>query len=134
MDNFPGYGFEKVDSMFNVFFILFFIVFSIIIVIIVLSIVKGISQWNKNNNQPVLTVDATVVSKRMNVSHHHHQGNGDNLSSTSSSTYYYITFQVASGDRMEFLVPDNEYGMIVEGDVGKITFQGTRYKGFVREH
>lgn len=88
MDNFPGYGFEKVDSMFNVFFILFFIVFSI----------------------------------------------GDNLSSTSSSTYYYITFQVASGDRMEFLVPDNEYGMIVEGDVGKITFQGTRYKGFVREH
>ncbi|WP_066715964.1 DUF2500 domain-containing protein [Clostridium sp. Marseille-P299] len=133
MDNFPGYGFEKVDSMFNVFFILFFIVFSIIIVIIVLSIVKGISQWNKNNNQPVLTVDATVVSKRMNVSHHH-QGNGDNLSSTSSSTNYYITFQVASGDRMEFLVPDNEYGMIVEGDVGKITFQGTRYKGFVREH
>jgi hypothetical protein len=32
--------------------------------------------------------------------------------------------------RMELKMPDKDYGMLVEGDVGKLTFQGTRYKGF----
>lgn len=129
MDGFPGYGFGGVDPIFKIFMILFFIIFFIAIVIILISVVKGIAQWSNNNQQPVLSVDANVVSKRMNVSRHH----DDHSNTSSSSTHYYITFQVQSGDRMEFLVPDEEYGMIVEGDVGKVTFQGTRFKGFVRE-
>lgn len=82
---------------------------------------------------PELTVDATVVTKRMDVSHHPRHSQNNNLGTTSSRTSYYLTFQVASGDRMEFLVPDSEYGLLVEGDHGKLTFQGTRYKGFIRE-
>lgn len=50
----------------------------------------------------------------------------------SSSTTYYVTFQVESGDRMELHVSGIEYGMLVEGDYGKLTFQGTRYLEFVR--
>lgn len=132
MFNFTGYGFGKVNPMFNFVSVFIFIIFFIVLAAIIISMVKGVSQWNKNNHQPVLTVDTTVVSKRMNVSHHNHT-NTEHMHSTSSSTDYYITFQVASGDRMEFLVPDKEYGMVVEGDIGKVTFQGTRYKGFVRE-
>ena len=50
----------------------------------------------------------------------------------SSRTYYYATFQVESGDRMELEVPDMEYGLLVEGDRGRLTFQGTRFQGFRR--
>ena len=47
-------------------------------------------------------------------------------------TSYYVTFQVESGDRMEFEISDTEYGMLAEGDSGKLTFQGTRYLNFQR--
>ena len=46
---------------------------------------------------------------------------------------YYVTFQVESGDRMEFEISDMEYGMLVEGDSGELIFQGTRYLNFRRE-
>lgn len=52
---------------------------------------------------------------------------------TTSSSTYYVTFQVESGDRMEFAVSGNEYGMLVEGDKGSLTFQGTRYLSFLRD-
>ena len=47
-------------------------------------------------------------------------------------TTYYATFQVESGDRMELEVDGSDYGMLVEGDMGKLMFQGTRYLGFER--
>ena len=34
---------------------------------------------------------------------------------------------------MELHVMGNEFGMLIEGDFGKLTFQGTRYLGFERE-
>ena len=43
-----------------------------------------------------------------------------------------MTFEVESGDRMELHVDGSEYGMLVEGDYGMLSFQGTRYLGFVR--
>ena len=52
---------------------------------------------------------------------------------THTATSYYATFQVESGDRIEFLVSDMEYGMLAEGDRGMLTFQGTRYLNFRRE-
>ena len=91
---------------------------------IIMASVKGIMEWNKNNHSPKLTVDATVVTKRENVS-----GGANNHS---HSTTYYVTFQVESKDRMEFRVSGTEYGMLVEGDYGRLTFQGTRYLGFER--
>jgi hypothetical protein len=51
---------------------------------------------------------------------------------THYDTLYYVTFQVESGDRMEFRLSGREYGMIVEGDRGRLTFQGTRYLSFER--
>ena len=34
---------------------------------------------------------------------------------------------------MEFYVDGYEYGMLVEGDKGMLSFQGTRYLGFERQ-
>ena len=33
---------------------------------------------------------------------------------------------------MELQVDDAEYGMLAEGDTGRLSFQGTRYLGFER--
>ena len=107
--------------------ILFSLMFVLVFGIIILNVFRGISQWNKNYHSPRLTVDATVVSKRQQTSHHHHNNQ------MSHSTSYYVTFQVESGDRMELHVSGIEYGMLAEGDYGKLTFQGTRYLEFVRQ-
>lgn len=122
-----GMGFGLFDAIFPIMFVL---VFVIVIGMFVVIIVRGISQWNKNNHSPRLTVDAKIVAKRMNVSHHHNGTNEHHH--TSTSTDYYVTFQVESGDRMEFYMSGQEYGMLLEGDEGKLMFQGTRYLGFER--
>jgi len=37
---------------------------------------------------------------------------------SSSSTTYYATFEVASGDRLEFAVRDTEYGKLMQNNPG----------------
>ena len=123
----PGFGFGG----FGMFQVMFTLVFLLCIGTFVVILVKGISEWNKNNHSPRLTVPATIVAKRTNVSRHRHNGaNGHHHHHT--STTYYVTFQVESGDRMELHLSGQEYGLLVEGDKGKLTFQGTRYLGFER--
>lgn len=112
-------GFGFFGMMFT---LMFFLVFGVFI----MTFARGISQWNKNNHSPRLTVPATVLAKRTNVSRHHHQNHATH------STTYYVTFQVESGDRMELQMAGHEYGLLVEGDQGKLTFQGTRFLSFER--
>ena len=122
-----GFGFGG----FGMFQVMFTIVFLLCIGTFVVILVKGISEWNKNNHSPRLTVPATIVAKRTNVSRHRHGGaNGHHHHHT--STTYYATFQVESGDRMEFHLSGQEYGLLVEGDKGNLSFQGTRYLCFER--
>ena len=111
--------------------VMFFVTFAIIIGIFVFTSVKGISQWNKNNQSPRLTVEAKIVGKRADTRVHRHN-HADGTPHTTHSTRYYVTFEVESGDRMELEVDGTECGMLVEGDSGKLTFQGTRYLGFER--
>lgn len=129
------YGFGS-QVMFDLVPILVMLIFAAVIVLFIVAAVKGIGQWNKNNHAPRLTVAATVVAKRTDVSHHQHANAGDASGAhgfhTSTSTSYYVTFQVDSGDRMEFHVSGSEYGMLAEGDRGSLSFQGTRYLGFER--
>ena len=40
--------------------------------------------------------------------------------------------RLESGDRTEFNIYGEEYGLLAEGDCGKLTFQGTRYLSFER--
>lgn len=123
----PGFG-----VTFNIMRIMVPVMFVLVFGIIIVTMVRGICEWNKNNHSPKLSVPAKVVSRRTAVSrHHHHQRNG--MHHTHTATSYYATFQVESGDRMEFEISDVEYGMLAEGDRGMLTFQGTRYLNFRRE-
>lgn len=124
--------FSPINSfMFSFIPILVTIGFVVVISIFIITAVKGAKQWSYNNAQPVLTVEAEIVDKRINVSRHHHH-NSNNHMHHHSSTSYYVTFQVESGDRIELKVSSNEYGMLVVKDNGKLKFQGTRYLGFER--
>lgn len=117
------------NFLFGIFPILFGLVFFLVFGTIIYTIVRNIQQENKNNHSPRLTVDAKVVAKRTNFRRNsgndHHMGHG--------YTSYYVTFEFTSGDRMELSMTGAEYGMLVEGDVGELNFQGTRYLGFVRK-
>ncbi len=126
-----GFGMGGFDSMmFTIIPIFITVIFVLVIGGIIVSVVKGVGTWSKNNASPRLTVSAEVVVKRTDVTHHSHGHGGDADFHMSSSTWYYVTFQVESGDRMEFSVSGPEYGMLAEGDRGKLTFQGTRYLSF----
>ncbi len=103
---------------------------------IIFQFVTGIGTWHKNNQSPRLSVSATIVAKRENITHHSHANAGDLSGAhgfhSTSSTSDYVTFQVESGDRIELQVSGREYGMLAEGDTGKLMFQGTRYLSFER--
>ena len=115
----PGF-----DVTFSIMRIMVPVIFVLVFGIIIVAMVRGVGEWNKNNQSPKLTVPVTVVAKRSDV----HRG----IETMHTFTSYYVTFQVESGDRMEFEVSDMEYGMLAEGDRGMLTFQGTRYLSFQR--
>lgn len=125
MNFFPGSG--SGFDFFNLIALLFPIIFILVFSVFFIAIIKGLKQWNYNNKQPQLTVQVKVVSKRTDY-HNHTQANQIRHSSTS----YFVTFEVESGDRMEFQVNGLDFGQIVENDTGKLTFQGTRFKSFTR--
>ena len=97
------------------FFVLFFAV-----------VAKNIAQFFKNEASPRLTVPAVIVDKQRKTHHHHSGGHHHHTHS------YHVTFQVESGDRMELKVIRSEYDMLLVGDRGRVSFQGTRYLGFER--
>lgn len=119
------------ELMFGLFPIMFFLVFAMVFGTFIFTAVQGFSRWNKNNNSPKLTVEATVVAKRGNTTRHHHNGAGGHHYHTYNNTYY-ATFQFESGDRLELQMTGPEFGLLIEGDQGKLTFQGTRFLGFER--
>ena len=115
----PGFG-----VTFSIMQVIMLLVFVLVLGSIIVTLIRGVGEWNKNNQSPKLTVPATVVAKRSDVDR--------GIETMHTFTSYYVTFQVESGDRMEFEVSDMEYGMLAEGDSGELTFQGTRYLNFQR--
>lgn len=117
------------DTSFDILVVLFFGVIGYVVV-------KGVVQWNRNNHSPLINVPAAVIAKRADVSSHRYANANDFSGAhgyrTTSSTDYYITFQTKSGERIEFSVEDSEYGLLIEGDEGVLSYQGTRYLGFKR--
>lgn len=120
------------NIMFTIIPIIVVIGFIFVFGTIIVRLTQDAKQWKRNNESPVLTVDATLVTKRADVHHYHHNAGAHNMHHMSSSTTYYATFEVISGDRLEFEIRDTEYGMLVEKDMGKLTFQGLRYLGLER--
>lgn len=131
-----GFSLGGMRTSIIIFEVVFAVACLLILTVIIVILVKGLGQWKRNNASPRLTVEATVVSRRISVSHTRHANAADISGmhgyTTTASTTYYATFEVASGDRMELVLSGSEYGMLAEGDRGLLSFQGTRYLGFER--
>ena len=112
-------GYVFLNFVYWVLLILIVIVF----VIIFWAIIKGIAEKYKNYNSPIIPIEAKIISKNMAVS-----GDGTHVYTSIS-----ITFEFSNGERKIFRVPPKEYGLLAEGDVGVLTFQGTRYISFERK-
>jgi glycerophosphoryl diester phosphodiesterase len=108
------------DLIFGIFPIFFILMFCFVFGMIISTVIKGAKQNRQNNNSPRITAEAEVVTKRTKVWGDH------------SHTVYFATFQFESGDRLELEIPHNQFGYLVEGDKGKLTFQGNRFMSFER--
>ncbi len=118
-------------GFFEIFPLLFTLMFLLVLGVILSNLIRGVKQERKNNASPRLTVPATVVAKRDEMIRHYSSG-ANGVGHSSHSTRYYATFQFDSGDRMELQLQGFEYGMLVEGDRGNLSFQGTRFLSFER--
>jgi flagellar biosynthesis/type III secretory pathway M-ring protein FliF/YscJ len=92
------------------------IVLVLIVGIVVFAAVKILIRSARNDNAPLLSADVRVVAKRQET------GGG-----------YFATFEITTGNQMEFEVNAEESGMLAEGDEGKLTFQGMRFVSFAQE-
>ena len=88
-------------------------------------VVYAIYRIVTNLNAPQTVSRAIVLGKRQEVS-----GGAGN---SSVSTSHYVTFELEGGERREIGVGSGDYGKLFEGDRGRITMQGTWYRGFSRE-
>lgn len=134
--------FDEGFDFFNIFFIVIAVLVVGLFIFVLINMIghrklfngvlrRAADQMERDDHAPRLTVTATVVSKRSNITVHHHTSDSV-YPHTSTTTSYYATFQVQSGDRMELSVPSTEYGLLVEGDEGDLTFQGSRFLRFDR--
>ena len=122
-------GFTIVETLFPLVFLL---MFGFALYTLISSAAARAQEKRKNDASPRLSVPASVVTKRAQVGTTHHH----NAATNTGGTYYntkYFAFQFESGDRLELSVSPGEYGMLVEGDRGQLSFQGTRYLGFARK-
>lgn len=121
-------GMSFIFSVFPVFFV---VIFTLVIGVFITVAVRGIKQWSYNNKQPIYSDHVIVVDKRTHLwrSGHHH---GSSMHHHGGSTSYFITFEFEDGERREFMVPSQLYGLTVAGDTGTLTWQGTRFHGFQR--
>ena len=120
-------GEDRIMDLFTIVPIFIGVVFVVVIGFIVFVAIRSYGEWSHNNRQPVLTVPARVVAKRTATSGHVSANSGGSV-----STAYYATFELDSGERLEFSLYGKGYGLLAEGDDGFLTYQGSRYHGFER--
>ncbi|MDQ7096664.1 DUF2500 domain-containing protein [Desulfosporosinus sp. PR] len=123
------------DLMFSLVPMFIFVIFILVFGLIIFGVIKSIGQWRYNNSQPILSVVAKVTSKRTHTTSTIHNSAGETgIHHSQSNTTYFVTFEVESGDRIEFMVDGHEYGQLADNDIGKLKFQGTRFLSFARSN
>ncbi len=100
---------------------LWLFIIALIIFIAVSNIFKAVfstKTYTRKPSSPHLTREARIIGKRMYVSRNY--------------TTYYITFEFSDKSREEFHVGSRVYGMVAEGDIGRLDSKGRFFRGFER--
>ena len=106
------------------FIILFFLVIGLILsafVYIFIQIAKARRTLKHCRALPMQRERARVIAKRIDVS-------GGKFTDTD----YYVTFELDSGERVEFDVDGKQYGLLTEGDDGILAHQDILFDSFTR--
>lgn len=123
IDNpFPG-----ADAMFIIVPLIVAVGFVFVIGALVVRGAQGTAHWLNDNQQPVQTLPAAVVSKRTHV-----QGYSGYNTGARTTTTYFATFELPTGERCELKLPGAAYGLLAEGDHGQVTLQGSRFHTWER--
>jgi len=99
------------------------VVFQLIFfVILTLIILKAISTYVKNENSPVISTKAQLISKRRNTNT---QTDANGIMTTTETLI--LIFELDTGSEIKFFVGGRVYKAILENEGGTLTFQGTRF-------
>ena len=108
------------------------VIFAVAAVVIILVVLLGIPliiamlrvarRWRIEKQSPLAKSEARVVDKRTDLA-----------GVRADDQHYYVTFEFATGHRLELEVPGRDSGVLVVGDQGTLAWQGPRYLGFARE-
>ncbi|MDD2430150.1 MAG: DUF2500 domain-containing protein [Firmicutes bacterium] len=127
-------GFDRFFYSFEAYFpVLFMVVFLMVIGMFIYVVGYRVFESIKNQKSPELVRDAKVLTKRTEVGHYargHHRVNYG--AGPYTYTRYFVTFELKDRSRKEFQVTNKDYGLIAEGDEGRLFFRGTRFQGFER--
>lgn len=102
--------------------VLLFAVLVIVIICVIIS--KVVSNNSKNSGAVKVTVPAVVVEKRTRYS-----GYRDTVAMAINS----VTFELDNGSRVVLNLGERDFGYVVEGDRGLLTFKGRKFYAFERK-
>lgn len=119
----------------HVHLLLFFQIMVLILILLFIGFIiylniKEITKYRRTNKQPILTVPATALTKRTQFIHHVHQYEIHLY--YPASIFYYVTFELENGEQIEFEMSRIEFKQIVEGEAGRLTYQGNEFLEFTR--
>lgn len=123
----------------NTFLVVMGSIAAFIFSLILYVVYKGISEWNKNNKAPKISVNVFVKGKNSetHVSSSYNPTNdqsGYSYSPTTTVITRTVTFESKETKRrFVFDIEKMQFDLIFEGDSGVLTYQGTRFIGFKRD-
>ncbi len=97
----------------------------IFIFILVLTIVKAVLTYNKNENSPIKSVMAELISKEKNL-----KNKKDIDGFMSTREILTLVFKLENGSELRFDVGGRVFRDVPENEWGNLTFQGKRFLKF----
>ena len=101
------------------------------------DVIRMILEWSKNNNSSVESVDAVVSDKIGEIYQQQIPNAGDLTGSHGFTVHdipnFKIKFRMTDYTEKEFDVDKKSFKNIKKGDSGVLTYQGSRYLGFIKD-
>lgn len=98
---------------------------AILLLMLVAKVTSMVNVEAKEGKKPVYSMEAEVKGKRTLVE-------ADPENPAVPKTTYYLTFHKRDGNRVELVVPGEDYGLAAEGDEGILVWQGDEFIVFKR--
>lgn len=93
-------------------------------------IVTSVVRKRRNDNAPQKTENAAVAAKRTSVQSHPIAGDASGAHGYTRFDIHHVAFLTEDGTQTEFVVDEQVYERLTEGDRGRLTYQGTRFISF----